>query len=525
MKSAKNKLKIVLGLIAVVVTLIKLPPDPLKAASYDTAILTDYGIPATVTQVLLDNSSYADGTTPSEHGETPATFTIADLQRLTTVSLAQRTKNADGSFSSAPDQTVATWVAGLKSGVDYNVEDGAYLQNTTALVEGENGSLVTKEITIYGAKATLSFNFLMQIIASATSATTVDLTGLTSQVVDTTLVEKLLCLFQTDRLSALQTLILAQNNFTSTVFYKAASTIFSTSAEQNITSLDLSDNNMDFKMESFSYADFPIVAKLTNLDLGGNDVTLVEGWLANALQKIVDKEGTSDLGEANLDTKDWNTVNTMLTIINSNSGELKMNDTTVNNLFLASATSTGSYPIVNKKAVATYLDQLNLETVNELLKNPSIANDSELTGKLTDKKSELTGSNAITVTGDLDFGSPTLEQINEPLKSSGQLTLTAMITSGSQLQAEISPWVGQRGGSTFNGTLTIPGFTGYWAETPVNSSAAVLYNNSSNSTVKFTTDLVGVKLVIPTEQQANVQSQNYQATVTWTISTVPENAS
>lgn len=522
---------------ATAITLASPTPDALVAASalaaasgdYLAASLLEYNIPAEVIQVLLANSTYANGETPSERGQTPETFTIADVKQLTTVSLADRTANADGSFSSTPNQTVATWVAGCKAGVDYNIQDGAFYRNTTALVEGENGSLATKEIEIYGAKATLSFNFLMQIIASAEKAAIVDLTGVTSKIADNSLALQLLCLFQTERLPALQSLILAQNNLQSISFQPSKTTLFNTSDTQKITSLDLSNNNMDFKTGNYDISEFPILKNLTNLDLGGNDVTLVQGWLARALEKIVENEGSSDLSDADLNTEDWTTITTILTVINSNSAEIELSDTTVNNIFTANVSQEH---LPNKDAIEKYLNQLTNATIDSLLtNNENVKNDPDLKQLLEDKaagKDPQPSTNAIAVTGDLAFETVSLDQIDKSLElkeNSNGLTLEATLEPGSQLFVKMSAWQSGTDQSTFDSELILPKVDSYWPTTSVTATPEKLVANDSDKLMTFEQNVTGATLTIPETERNKINAQAYTATITWTISTIPDSAS
>lgn len=75
--------------------------------AYSDNLVADYNIPSEVIQVLLDNSLQSDGQTPAAAGKTISNFTIADIEQLTTISLAQRTKQANGNYVSKPADAVA----------------------------------------------------------------------------------------------------------------------------------------------------------------------------------------------------------------------------------------------------------------------------------------------------------------------------------------------------------------------------------------------------------------------------------
>ena len=496
-----------------------------QAASYDNNTLADYGIPDDVVQVLLDHSTYADGTTPSAKGQTPQTFTLADIQQLTVVSLANYQAAAGGGYTSTPNDTVADWVAGLQSGNGYNTAANAYQQNVASAVVGDNGSLARKTIDFDGQQSTAPFNFLMQIIASADHAETVDLTGITSKVTDTGLVEQLLSMLQTNRLTSLTTLILAHNNLASTSSWLMPSTLFNVSALQNVTTLDLSDNNMAFSSASFNQGSFLLMKKLTTLNLAGNDVTYVQGWLANAIATIAANKGTSDLSGSHLNAQDWNTMNTMMTVLNSNSGNIRLSDASINNLIQAIPT-TYAVPEWQLKAavVDKYRTQLTPQSAKLLLDhNPNVSADSALVEQLQavvkGEPSQPAGENALQVTGSLNFGTLDLPLTSDSYPAKDGLTMNATITAGSVLTVAATPWQASDGKSQFIGTLTLPEAKGLWQQTTLQDSPQVLYTNDTASAVTAKNiSLSGVTLAVPSDQQANIQPQQYGSSLIWTLS-------
>lgn len=109
--------KLILLVTALLVVVLGAGPTAAHAAdaSYAGNTLLDYGIPADVIEVILNNSTASDGKTPAAHGETASTFTIADVELLATVSLADVTFKADGTVaSSQADDVVASWIASAK---------------------------------------------------------------------------------------------------------------------------------------------------------------------------------------------------------------------------------------------------------------------------------------------------------------------------------------------------------------------------------------------------------------------------
>ncbi len=158
--------------------------------------------------------------TADRYSQTPKSFTIGD-QLPKRVSLAATVFKCRLMGSSINRHLTArlpivangTWAKSL-----YDCYDNVYALNTEGKVTGNSGSLANYALVFDGH--TLDnhyappFNMLMQIIASANNATTVDLTGVTSEVKDTTLAQSLISLFQTPRLTSINTLLLGSDNLT-----------------------------------------------------------------------------------------------------------------------------------------------------------------------------------------------------------------------------------------------------------------------------------------------------------------------
>ncbi|MFC4652936.1 hypothetical protein ACFO26_08435 [Lactococcus nasutitermitis] len=500
-----------------------------ESYSYYSNTLEAYEIPDDIIQVLLDNSSYSDGTTPTERGETPATFTISDLKQLTTVSLATRTQNADGTVTSEANETVADWIANLKVNQDYSISEAAYSANTTDLVEGENGSLATKDIIQDGTAAQGAFNFLMQILASADQATTVDLTGITSKVADATLVEELLALFQTDRLTNLQTLLLADNNLKYTSYYELGDTIFSEAPEQNITILDLSNNGMQ---SSSSNTHFPITAHLTNLNLKNNALISLAQWLLEATQNIADNGGTLDITGNDIDVSDYNTMDLLLTLFNEGEDDFDLDDATINNLLQAiPKASTKWQP--TEALIRSYLEQMTVKTLQMLLDNdPNVQNNQDLIALIQQRIAELNGnssttpelSNALSINENyLDFGNVAWSDLRKSIQNTSILTMNATILDGYSLSVSIGDWTGKTANgttSTFSSQLTFPTLENYWQTITISQESQNLITNHTGAPIiLINQEIPSISLTIPEEQIANIQAGvNYTASINWEIS-------
>lgn len=518
-----------------------LRPQPVHgfgATDYQDNLVTDYGIPGPIVQVLLDNSLTAAGTTPAAAGKTPANFTIGDVQKLSTISLATRSEVGNtGTSISQPNETVGKWVSHLVAGADYNIDANVYALNVNPLAT-PSGSLLTGELAFdshgVGSGYQPAFNFLLQIIASAQNATVVDLTGVTAQISDSSLAQNLLCLFQTTRLSQLQTLLLGNNNLGALDSYLLASTLFAKTADQHIATLDLSHNNIT---QVAWGNDFSIMADVTKLNLLGNAMTAISGTLDAMLSQIVNNAGTADLSSAELNTSDYNTMQSIVRLINSATGSIQLSDASINAIILAIPDYNPYY--LNRRAILSYLNQLSAPAVAKLLAdNPYVAVDNSgnatrpdihdaelraiLGGFVPGSNENTTGSNAIQVIGSLSFG---VVPIGKTVVADGTLHLTATLEPGAVLTVSMSPWTEASGGTAIAPTLTIP-VSDYWAaqQLAVTSDSAkpsVLYTNLGSGGVKLAADVTGVQFAMDTGEISKTELGTYQSELTWTVACQP----
>lgn len=489
-------------------------PQQAAAAAYSANKLVDYKIPTDVLQVLLDNSSYADGQTAANKGLTPATVTIGDIADLTTISLATRTQNADGTFTSAPNDTVADWVNSATDKSLYDIDANVYNLNLDGKVDASDGPLVTEKLVVNGGTEYPPFNFLMQIIASGSKATTVDLTGVTSKIADNGNAQMLMALFQTNRLPNLQTLILNNDNLGNlTDNWILASTLLGVTSSQRVTTLSLANNGMTNFAEGSAYS---ISTYLTTLNLAGNDMTNISGTLNAMLAEIVKNNGSTDLSSGTLDANNWNTLNYITTLINSNSGTIALSNNSVNAIVSA---GTGQYSQfnLNDGAVLTYLSQMDDASLNVLKDNPKL---SASTMTEIDDQINGTGStaaNELTVSQGVDFGSGTIGALNEALTATGTLKIQATLAAGASLTAQVSAWTAGDG-SSFAGVLTLPAATNnLWERTNLQATPTVIYPNNSDNAVQIDQELTGMLLTVPADEQAKVRAETYTAQIKWNI--------
>ncbi|WP_125768134.1 leucine-rich repeat domain-containing protein [Lapidilactobacillus wuchangensis] len=500
---------------------------------YEANLLTDYNIPPTIIQVILDNSLQSDGQTPAAAGKTPSNFTIGDVEKLTTISLAERAKQANGSYTSTTSSIVSDWVKSLLSNNDsangYSIADGAFKANDdqAGLVTGASGSLTTKTIIIDGAGRHFGFNFLMQIIASARAAKIVDLTGVTSEITDSNTAQFLLSLLQTNRLTALTELKLGSNNLTNLSAYPLANTLFSTTTDQKITKLDLSNNSMTELSWNNSLGD--MLATVNTLDLSGNNVQQVFGDLLNALRSVAGNGGSADMSDSEL-SNDGNTIRNLIDLMNSSPSTITLSNNGVNTL-IDQALKLNDPP--NTKLVENLAPQLDEDSIKQLLDQGLVSKeaaniiarthddlDPDLLARLKeaaggsfdDVTSQLNVSTALTFAPlDLDVG-----QTN----STDVLTVSYSLPTNTQLTAAISQWT-TTANDSFSGQLTL---VFPKQQLSLTNDATILTANTTGKTQTASLATKSVTLAINDVERANITAgATYHNVITWQISNTVTN--
>ncbi|WP_461225475.1 hypothetical protein [Lacticaseibacillus suihuaensis] len=490
------------------------PVQAATAADYAGNTLETYGIPDAVIEVVLANSTYADGQTPRERGQQPATFTMADVAQLATFSLAERSVAASGAVVATPSATVSNWVAGLAQGATgYDVSENIYNQ---VLIAGQSDQALADNALSYDGKTAAvqyhpPFNMLMLVAASATSATTVDLTGVTERIGDSSLAQQLMSLFDTPRLPHLTTLMLGHNNLGMLDYSHVADTLLNATAAQRITTLDLNTNRI---LQLAWDREFAAVKYVTNLNLAGNAVLLISSTLNSMLQTVITNAGNSDLSDSNLDVGNWNTIIYILNLVNMDTGSLSLSDQSVNAIVSATANPYSGIPQMNDHAVSVFLPQMTADSIQSLLDNN--ANLSAATRQaLQDRLVQLQQPAAtLAVSGTWNFGTLTLGQLPSAVTSTGLVSLAATLPANSSLTVAISPWQNAAGAS-FAGALTLPAVSGLWGTTVLGRTPQTLLTNTGTAAITVSRSVGNVSLQLP--DQTAVTATSYSATVNWSI--------
>lgn len=510
-------------------------PIPVQAADtgYADNHLSDYGIPDAVTEVLMANSRYANGESPAQRGQTPATFTIGDVEQLLTVSLADVTYKGDGTIAtSTPDPTVAAWIASAKAAgygaaaavPTYDIAQNAYSLNSAGQVETV---LANKAMSVDGRNNEQpAVNFLFQIIASASSAAIVDLDGVTSQVGDTITAQAIMALFQTDRLPKLETLIISNDNLGNLQYImyglQEHPSLFAVTSAQRVTTLDMSNNDIT----SFPAGGaFTIGQYLTELNFDGNPTTQITDSMSNMLvQLILRNGGIGKLDSFDPSSADYNTVHSLVALMNAATGTLSINAGTVNVIMQAVP------KLVSPEAVTRYWDSLNTATAKVLYDaatnpnswewNPLLKDDPKLVEKLGALVHHT--EDMLTVSESLQFAPITLGAMTGSFPSQSAFSLSTTLNPGAAIFASISAWRKQDDSSapSFVGDVTFKPNALVASSTTITGKAQRFYINSTTGVQKDLTASFpqgNVTLAIDPSQRAQLRPGEYQATIQWTI--------
>ncbi|MCT0956297.1 leucine-rich repeat domain-containing protein [Weissella cibaria] len=362
-------------------------PNQVVRADTASTTLLQLGIPKAVIQTMLDNSLESDGRTPTAAGGTVNTFTVGDVQKLKTLSLATRTKNADGTYTSKANSNVADWLGSL----DYTATTGgASPVVTNDVVLGADylstGQTAASTILDKGVPKwsggdqyytpTPILNVLMAVINSATNATTLDLTGMLSKVPTqsaySTVHMATMALVQTNKLTNLKTLNLGGNRLGSdqqgaaaidgSAYYLFRS---NTLTSNSVTDLDLSNND-------FTTLDGNILSgigsQISALNLGGNNITSIDYNNGSVFSNASKSDGGSVnlAGSENLNVS-GNTAYVIASALNSGGASLTLDDKTANDLATNQLASQSAWPGVSSAGFQSIAPQLSGSTVTTIV--------------------------------------------------------------------------------------------------------------------------------------------------------------
>lgn len=526
--------------------------------------LVDYQIPANVVQVIIDNSLDANGQRPNVSAQD---LTVGDVQQFKTFSLAVRTKNSDGTYTSATSDTVANWIASLKTNDNNYVETAdMLLYQDIAQDDGQNftpAKLLTSGIMenyghqAYDVASLPVYNALMAIAMSATNATTVDLTGIVSQVNDSgsNLRMKMLAMFRTSDLTNLQELDLGRNMFGAETMGGWAYDSFmgATLKSSSVVTWDLSYENL-------ATLDANLLKNLgnqtRNINLSSNVLKTIN-YNNGQYLGVTGPDGSVDLGDnTKLDTDDGATFYVLATIL-STGGKTILPDPIANEVVAKAITT---WPNINNLGVAAVADQLTDDTLATVINAGNAAdllasiNVNELTSaaiqglseddftKLVAIVKEQTDGAAkvkiliskrraikdldvasITASGSWNFGSYILGSADRTLSDlDNNVTLSGSLPAGQQISVTMGAW--QSESASFDPALKINTTSDGWLLSDTDllvNQPVTAFRNQTSEKVAFDLVLNHPELTIPDDQITNLKQQEYTGTLTWAVEDIP----
>jgi hypothetical protein len=268
-------------------------------SNYKTATLVSYGIPENVVQVICDNSTMISGDMP-----TATALTIGDFENMSTVSLAKRTKNANGTYTSKTDPTVATWIAELLSATsDVTSMNNNVILNWQTVANTAFTPEVFFSNGISGTAELPKYNVLIEALNLAKNCETMDLTGILSKLPVSGQANyrqglhiSLLTIFYTESLSKLINLNLSFNNFGT----DGNSSEFMSDFYQKRTLISSTVENWNFSNNMISTLDDNVFTKLgsqsKSIDFTGNTITSIAYSNIGSMGEVIrNPDGTIDL--------------------------------------------------------------------------------------------------------------------------------------------------------------------------------------------------------------------------------------
>lgn len=381
-------------------------PAHLVQADATTKTVLSLGIPKAVIQTTLDNSLMSDGKTPTAAGKTVTNSTGGDIQKLKTLSLATRVKNADGTYTSKTNEAVANWLGGL----NYSATNGGGSPVVTAdivlgadclsTVQTPASSILDNGVPKWSAgdqyySPTPILNVLMAVINSATNTTTFDLTGILSKVPDqsnyNTVHMATLALVQTSKLTALKTLNFGGNQLG---VDKQGSAAVDGSAYYLFRSNTLTSRSV------------------TNLDLSNHDFTTLDGNILSGIGSQISYLNLA--GSENLDVS-GNTAYVIASALNSGCASLTLDDKTANDLAANQLANQSAWPGVSSSEFHSIAPQLTGDTVSNIVDKNATAVTSNVLETLATTNADAINANTLTSLTDKNANAITSDTLSSVL--------------------------------------------------------------------------------------------------------------
>lgn len=548
--------------------------NPVHAAtSYtDQTLVGDLGLPNEVVSVMVANSLDANGNTPSLAA---SAVTVGDIAQWQTVSLARRTRNADGTYTSATSPTVAAWIAGLKTNTNAYVETSDMLlyqdiaENRTGNFTGPK--MLTDGIAqAYGRAQSYTvatmpvFNKLMAVLMCAADAKTIDLTGIVSGVADAATRVKMLAMFRTVDMKHLTEFDLGYNTFGPGL--DTAGWGYDDFRGYTLSSSSVQTWNLSY--EGLTTLDSVMLQNIggqtRNVNLASNSLTTIN-WNNQGFLTGTGDNGSVNLGgNTEISAADLTTVTVLLNWLGNGSSTV-LPDTVANAVIIA-AVAAQMENSINANVLNNVADQLTANSLITLVNGAkataswtsltkTLASDDFDVSKIPDSvlqamsdedyatfKDALSTTNQATVetkkgnsgsTGGQTTGSVSasgawqfvyqLGTDATAIKGIGAVNLAGTLPQGQSLTLSMAPWTS--GKQTITPTLSFNLRT-----TPVKVTADgavnVIQANGSGADMPLNLALTNPTMSLTADQVANLSSQaNFNGVLVWTIQNVPSSDS
>lgn len=538
------------------------------ATDYQAQTLVgDLGLPQAVVAVMIKNSLDVNGNTPNV---STSTVTVGNISQWQTVSLANRNQNADGTYTSSTNATVAAWLAGLTTSSADQVETSDMILYQD-IAENQSDNYTGPKMLASGIPANYGhaaytagdlpvFNKLMAVLMCATDAKTIDLTGIVSQVASPANRLKMLAMFRTPDMTNLTELDLGYNNFGAGVsvggwgyydFYMV--TLNSKSVE-----------TWNLSYEGLTALDSELLKNIgtqtRNVNLASNSLTTINwnngDWLAGT-----GDDGNVDLGgNDKINATDSATLHVLLTV-SGNGSTTVLPDLVANTMITAAvAANMGSSlttSVLNNVAMQMSADTIvalvNYETTgggqwnsfkstlasddfdvsqipddvlqsmtddeyhafkNALSKANQTLVDAKRAGSggATDTKASVVASGAWQFAYQLGADASAIQEI-------GAVNLAGTLPQGDSLTLSMAPWTSQS--AQINPTLSFTLANGA-VSVKADGSANIILDNRSGQDMPLNLVLTDPTLAL-SEAQVNTLSRqdNFNGVLVWTVQNVP----
>ena len=570
MNALRKHLFIVLSTLLVLIagSLFAAPQQAHADTDYQNETLVgDLGLPQEVVGVMIKNSLDANGNTPNV---STSTVTVGDISQWQTVSLANRKQNADGTYTSSTNATVAAWFAGLKTSSDNQVETKDMILYQDMSENLGNNFTGPKMLTdgipanyghaAYSAADLPIFNKMMALLMCATDAKTIDLTGIVSQVSDPAIRIKMLAMFRTDDMKSLTELDLGYNNFGPAVgtsgwgyysFY--SNTLHSSTVE-----------TWNLSYEGLAALDSQLLMNIgnqtRNVNLASNSLITIDwnngNWLAGP-----GDDGNIDLSEnTQINSRDRNTLDVLLKV-SGNGSTTVLPDTVANDMVTAAiaanvgqslsaavlnnvaaqldtdslvalvnyATGQGQYEGFKEilasddfdvsKLSASALQGLSDAEYTALKNTLSTKNQTAVETKKDDATGGSTGSTANLATSGAWQFVYQLGTDASAIKGIGALNLSGTLPNGQSLMLSMAPWTS--GKTQINPTINFD-LRNTSVSVTANGSVQTVQDNRSGQDMPLNLAISDPTLSLSADQVTNLTSQqDFNGVLVWTIQNVP----